>query len=268
MAFFHHDFADGIDNHWRQWVTGRGALELTGESLRLVNADTVSRGYSNAQIDDYQDRPRSRFLWRPPLTLTVRARFSHPGPPLASAGDILRGTAGFGFWNDPVMCSVRRLPTLPRALWFFYASPPSDMKLDLRTPGYGWKAAALDALRPSALPWAAAAPVLVPLMNISACYRAFWPRIQAALHVAEAPVTVPMTDWHTYAIQWGQDRARFSVDGVSLLECPAPRGPLGLVIWLDNQYLVATPWGRLRYGYLMGAGRQWLEVASVTVVAG
>jgi hypothetical protein len=56
--------------------------------------------------------------------MTVRACFSHP------AGT-LRGTAGFGFWNDPFLMTGARLPALPRAIWFFYASAPSEMKLDL-----------------------------------------------------------------------------------------------------------------------------------------
>ena len=43
------------------------------------------------------------------------------------------------------------MPTLPRAIWFFYGSLPSNMSLALDVPGYGWKAATIDALRPSAL---------------------------------------------------------------------------------------------------------------------
>jgi hypothetical protein len=267
MDGLYDNFASGIGSHWRRWVVGRGALESTGASLRMVNTDTVACDYADAQIDDYQGRPRRRLLWRPPLTLTVRARFSHPGPPLATGNGILRGTAGFGFWNSPSIYRSEWLPMLPRALWFFYASSPSDMKLDLGTPGFGWKAAALDALRPAVVPWAVVSPLLIPLMNLRPCYRAVWPHVQRALRVAEAPVTVAMTDWHTYVIEWGHETARFSIDGAPLLACVAPRGPLGLVIWLDNQYLVATPWGRLRYGYLAQPDRQWLEVAQVSVEA-
>jgi hypothetical protein len=31
-------------------------------------------------------------------------------------------------------------------------------------------------------------------------------------------------------------------------------------MWLDNQYLVATPQGRLRWGLLDVTCRQWMEV--------
>ena len=261
------DFTAGLAPHWRRCVVGASALEPTGSTLRFVIADTTSRRYSDAQVDDYQGLPRRRFPWRPPLRLTVRARFSHP------AGQ-LRGTAGFGFWNDPFMMTGARFPTLPRALWFFYGSPPSNMKLDLQTPGHGWKAATIDALRPAALLLAPLAPLAVLLMNLRPLYRALWPPIQRALNVREATVEAEtcgepsrtMTGWHTYIIEWGTERARFSVDGKAVLEdAPSPQGALGFVTWLDNQYMVVTPWGRLRWGLLEAPGRQWMEVDSLTI---
>lgn len=245
---------------WRRHVVGNGALELTGKTLRFVNTDTSSRQYTNAQIDDYQGLPRRQFSWRPPLTLAVRARFSHP------AGT-LRGTAGFGFWNDPfLMTGGRRLPTLPRAIWFFYTSPPSNMKLDLETPGHGWKAAAIDAAHWSFLLLAPIAPVAIPLMNIRRLYHALWPIGQRAIGVCEALVDVDMTHWHTYVIEWGAETTDFSVDGESILHCAtSPRGPLGFVMWLDNQYAIVTPWGRFGFGWLETPGRQWMEVDRLAI---
>lgn len=239
---------------WHRYVVGAARLEATGPSLRFVLSGTSARQYSDAQLDDYEGLPRRRFPWRPPLRLTVRARFSHP------AGE-LRGTAGFGFWNDPFLMTGLRVPTLPRAVWFFYASPPSDMRLDLHTPGWGWKASVVDALRPPALLLAPFAPLLVPLMNLRPLYHALWPTIQQALGVREAAVGAEMTGWHTYTLEWGTQQARFAVDGEPLLvDGPSPRGPLGFVMWLDNQYLVATPQGRLRWGLLEVEGVQWMEV--------
>jgi hypothetical protein len=260
------DFAGRLGPHWSTLLPGQGSLEFTGSSLRLVNAETSARVYTDAQIDDYQRLARRAFLWSPPLRLAVRARFSHPGSPLAQGAGILRGTAGFGFWNDPFLMTGPRVPTLPRAIWFFYASPPSDMKLDLRTPGYGWKAATIDALRWAAFPLALSAPLTVPLMNLRPLYRRLWPAFQRMLRVAEAPVETPMTEWHNYVIEWGSRSARFSVDGNVVLSTDrSPQGPLGLVIWLDNQYLIATPWGRLGYGLLASQDKQWLELESVEI---
>ncbi len=249
--------------------SGTAGVEVTDAGLRLVVRAGDPRLYSNAQIDDYAGIPRRQFPHRPPLVLSLRARFSHEAATGRAPG--LLGTAGFGFWNDPFMMTDRRPPMLPRALWFFYAGPPSDMKLDLATPGRGWKAASIDALRPSVMGPALAAPLLVPLMNIPAVYRRVWPAIQRRLRIAESLVYAPMTDWHTYRIEWGtgprQDRARLLVDGALLLDAPAPRGPLGLVIWCDNQYMVVRPWGRLGLG-LVEVGRQWLEVADIDITPG
>jgi hypothetical protein len=198
-------------------------------------------------------------MWQPPLQMTVRARFSHP------AG-ALKGTAGFGFWNDPFMMTGSRWPALPRVIWFFYSSPPSNMKLDLHAPGYGWKAATLDAIRWPFFALLPTAPLAVPLMNISSLYRTFWPIGQKAINVSEAILTVEMTEWHTYVIDWGQRTAHFSVDGETALQCQtAPAGPLGFVLWLDNQYMVATPWGNFNYGLLDAPGRQWLEVSNIEI---
>lgn len=245
--------------HRRRYVVGAGALEAEGALLRFVVAGATHRKYSDAQIDDYQGLPRRRFLWHPPLRLSLRARFSH------AAGE-LRGTAGFGFWNDPFLMTGARMPTLPRAIWFFYGSPPSNMKLDFGTPGHGWKAATIDALRPAAVLLAPLAPVLVLLMNIRPVYRALWPLIQQALGVREAMVEADMREWHNYEIEWGIEYARFCVDGKALLEdAPSPRGPLGLVIWLDNQYMIATPQGRLGWGLLEVPGRQWMEVDALGI---
>ncbi len=246
---------------WNQHLVGGGVIE-PARGIRFVNQDTTSRQVTNAQIDDYQGLPRRRFLHRPPLTLTVRARFSHP------AGE-LSGTAGFGFWNDPFMMTGLRPPTLPRAVWFFYASPPSDMRLALDVPGCGWKAATVDALRLPFFLLAPFAPLTIPLMNIPSLYRTLWPFYQRSMRVREAPLDLDMTAWHTYVIEWGSQTAQFGIDGkVILADAPSPRGPLGFVLWLDNQYLVATPWGRFRYGWLAAPGRQWIQVDDLKIEEG
>lgn len=259
--------------HWRRIQKGDAVLELRDSTLRFCLSNATSARYSNAQIDDYQGLSRRDFAWRPPLRLTVHARFSHRP---AAAGDVpetepaLTGTAGFGFWNDPFLMTGLRAPALPRAAWFFYASPPSDMRLDPQVPGHGWKAATIDALRPAAL-WLT--PLALPamlLMNLRPLYRALWPPIQRRVNVAEALLAVDTRQWHTYELKWGTKRARFRVaaEGAPLrqvLEAPAPHGPLGFVMWIDNQYLVATPWGRLRWGVLDVPGQQWLEVDHLAI---
>jgi len=257
-------FGGEPSSYWQQHLSGTGTLEATGSALRFALAGSTSKKYSNAQIDDYENLPRQHFCWHPPLRLTVQARFSHP------AGT-LKGTAGFGFWNDPFLMTRARWPTLPRAVWFFYASPHSNMKLDLTAPGNGWKAATLDALRPAALLWVPLAPLAMLSMNVRPVYRTLWPSIQRALYVREASLGLDMTQYHAYVLEWGVERAQFGLapeDGqpsIPILDAPSPRGPLGFVMWLDNQYLVTTPWGRLRWGLLEIPGRQWMEVNRLAI---
>jgi hypothetical protein len=111
----------------------------------------------------------------------------------------------------------------------------------------------------------------VVLMNVPALYRRLWPPIQRAIHVGEAAVEVDMTAYHTYVLEWGAERTRLFVDeqgqdaGEPLLDAPSPRGPLGFVMWLDNQYMVATPQGRFSWGLLDALGCQWMEVDALTI---
>ena len=238
---------------------GNSALTRLASGLRLYNVAADSRAYTNAQLDDYQGLARRDFLWRPPLRLSLRARFSHPAAALS-------GTAGFGFWNDPFLMTGWRWPALPRALWFFFASSPSDMALAYDMPGWGWKAAVIDATRLAGLRWLPLAPVLAPAMRSRAIYRRLWPHVQRDLGIAEARVAGEITVWRRYEIVWGDRGTDFFVDGQPVLQgAPSPRGPLGLVIWIDNQYLIVHPTGRLEHGILPLPHTQWLEIDAVAL---
>ena len=119
--------------HWTRTQPGGGTFTCADSVLRLALPDGGASGrYGDAQIDDYGGLPRRRYPWRPPLRLVVRARASHPQHPAHGqfvGSDLpLLGTAGFGFWNYPF--SLTGVPlALPEAVWFFYASPPSNMAL-------------------------------------------------------------------------------------------------------------------------------------------
>lgn len=267
MSSLFDNFRAGIGPGWQRQMTGAGGWGVSPDGLRLVNAGARADDYTNAQIDDYQHLPRHNFPWRPPLRLILRARFSHPS--IHETGDpatALSGTAGFGFWNDPFGMAASHRPALPQAVWFFYAGPPSNLKLDIDTPGWGWKAATIDARRWQFAVLAPTIPLAVPLMNIPPLYRLLWPVGQRAIGVAERIVPVSMTDWHIYSIEWRRAGVTFGVDGYTLLKTPsAPSGPLGLVIWLDNQYMQVTPWGQFGWGTVAKAEQQWLEIDWIAV---
>lgn len=244
---------------WKRQVLASSTLNVTGDGWRFANDPVEGRQYTNAQIDDYQGLPRGDFRWQAPVSLTVRARFSHPYGELA-------GTAGFGFWNDPLVMTGPRLPALPRAIWFFHGSPHNNIKLDLDTPGCGWKAATVDANRLPAYLLAPTLPLAVPLMNIRPIYRALWPTGQRAIGAREALLGADMTAWHTYDLAWGAHGAEFCVDGRVILRTDtAPRGRLGFVMWIDNQAMVATPWGRVGWRTLPVEQQQWMEIAELRI---
>jgi hypothetical protein len=241
---------------WRLTQTGGGRLVLTPEGMRFVVAGATTRRYANAQIDDYTGLPRHRFPWRAPLRLTVVARVGTP----------VRGTAGFGFWNAPISPIGKVLPVLPAAIWFFYASPPANMPLAYGVPGCGWKVATIDATTRRALRWAPVAPLVLLANRLPGIYKRLWHRVQRALSVSEA--TIPPLDdtFRTFTLEWLTGGAHFLIDGQVVHETDyAPRGRLGFVAWVDNQWLIATPRGELGWGLLDVPGAQWMEIAQVRI---
>lgn len=244
---------------WRLYASGQARATPSPGGLALAVHPTPAGVYSDAQLSDYGTA--ADFRWRPPLRLTVRAR-SAPGAPG------LRGTAGFGFWNQPFMPGQRAL-RLPQAVWFFFSSPPSDMRLALDVPGPGWKAAALNAARWPFLALLPAAPVGVLLMRAPALYRRLWPLGQRAIGVSERLLDAALLDgWHTYTLDWGADGVRFAVDGALAHDAPgAPRGPLGFIAWVDNQCAVVTPQGRFSFGLLPLDAPQTLYLSELIIEA-
>ncbi len=256
-----------LDQRWIQTCTGGGSLHITASTLRMAFASARQGQYTDAQIDDCTGRARSAFPWRPPLRMEVRAHSSLPAATQHSTSEsegILRGTAGFGFWNYPF--SIRGdILMLPEAVWFFYASPPSNMALVPGVPGWGWKAQVVHSLRLGAL--AATGP-----MALTAAWAAITGETQRAAYwmqrltgAHEALLTVDMTAWHTYALEWNHSEALFWIDSKLALQAPQPpTRPLGFVAWLDNQYAVATPRGMLRFG-TVASGPQWFELDYVRI---
>jgi hypothetical protein len=273
------DFDDGLSSRWHPVRQGRGTVGVDDSVLRL-ELPTAERGrYSNAQIDDYGRPLTARFVWRPPLRMEVRARSSLPAHPPSSPAaslsgrqegevkqDYLVGTAGFGFWNNLLSLGAGR-PTLPEAVWFFAASPPSNMALVPGIPGWGWKAQVVHAQRWSTL--ATSMPTLATvgwarLTGRGERNAARW--LQRFSGAAEAHLITPLNDWHEYRLDWLQRSARFYVDGAEVLNVPnPPRGPLGFVAWIDNQYAIITPRGSLGSGTLASIP-EWLDIDWLRIV--
>lgn len=219
--------------------------------------------YRLAQLDDYKGRPRSSFNWQPPVHLQLRARASHPEIP---------GTWGFGLWNDPFgMAVVRgaemlRLPTLPNAAWFFIASPPNALTLRDDLPANGALAATFYAPRLPGLLLALGAPAL-PLLWLAPTRRSLRRVGSQVIRQAAVRLDHDLTAWRYYGLEWLPGRVRLSLDGQAVLETNVtPHGPLGLVMWVDNQYAALPPDRSPSFGSLANPEPAWVEIGDLEIM--
>ena len=236
---------------------GEVSYDAPGGRARMWVPATPERRYTNAQLDDYHRAPgaagrRLRLADGPPMRLRLRARASHAAP---------IGTLGFGFWNEPFSIAGSILHT-PNVVWFFYASPPSDMALVPGVPGRGWKAATLNTGRLPGLVFAPAALAAVALTRLPGLGRPTMALARRFMRAHETPLAdVALDEWHHYQLDWDGGEARFTVDGAERLRSPAPSaGPLGFVMWIDNQYAIASEAGQFGFGVRPVPDPQWLEV--------
>jgi len=78
-------------------------------------------------------------------------------------------------------------------------------------------------------------------------------------------VTVPVEGWHAYDLLWMPEQVVFCVDGAEVLRTNrSPRGRLGGVIWMDNQYFRFDPHGTVKFGNLAVPRSGWLEVRKIS----
>lgn len=246
-------------------LTGRASsqarVEQSAQGWKL-SLGTQPGMYHLAQLDDYSRLPRHKFLRRPPFKLALRARASHAQLP---------GTWGFGVWNDPFGFSLglggraMRLPALPNAAWFFFASPENHLALHDELRGSGSLAAVYSSPR---LPALALAPAALALPLAAMPTTARWLRKAAGRVVQERAVALDLdpTEWHRYEIDWRHEAVEFKVDGQRVLHSElTPRPPLGVVLWLDNQYAAWPSAGRMRSGTLTPRPSSWVELQDLQI---
>lgn len=217
-----------------------------GHLLKIPAGD--SSAYRFAQIDDYFGTPRRDFPHQS-LTLSLRARTSSGSIP---------GTWGFGVWNDPFGMSLGfgtnrfRLPTLPNAAWFFGASKENYLSFSDK-PAQGFLAQTFRSPKFH--------PLLIPAGLVFAFSRKATRKLLSKVIGEDSSVlSVDVTQWHSYRLEWSPKRVVWHVDDVQVFESAAsPNPPLGLVIWIDNQYAAFTPEGKISFGLLEG-NEAWLEI--------
>jgi hypothetical protein len=141
------------------------------------------------------------------------------------------------------------------------------MALAYGVPGFGWKAATIDATRPGALALAPFALPAILLMRRASLYAKLWRMIQRRLNIGEHLLpNALLAERHTYTLEWRRDGAAFAIDGATVFETPyAPQGNTGFVTWIDNQYAVVTPQGKLGFGIVPVEREQSLTLEHITV---
>jgi hypothetical protein len=254
--------ADSYPYGLRSHLAAGGEAAIMQGGWRLSIPAGPAGQYRLAQLDDYHTLSRGSFPHRPPLQLSLEYRASAVSLP---------GTWGFGLWNDPFSLSLglgggtRRFPALPNTAWFFNASSPNYLSLRDDLPSVGQLAATFHSPAPPSILLALAAPLLPVLLlpPLGRLARRLGRRMirQAATELAPDP-----TGWHTFRLIWEAQQVIFWIDEQQVLATGvSPAGPLGLVLWIDNQYAALPPDGRLGYGTLANPQPAWIEVRRLEI---
>lgn len=240
-------------------ITGPVTSSDTPDGLSIlfrIEAGPAGR-YRLAQLDDYSRLPRGKLLYRPPVSLTLQARVSDRSVP---------GTWGFGFWNDPfalgmgIQGSGVRLPALPQAAWFFFGSLKNDLSFQSTTPANGLLTSVFvsQPVPPAVLTLGFP---LFPLLLSRKTARLVRRLAASFIHDEYAVLNHDATQWHSYRLDWLTGSVIFSVDGQVVYTSKAsPRSPLGLVIWIDNQFAAFSADGSVHFGTQENAAPAFLEI--------
>lgn len=237
-------------------------VEFDQEHYCLSIQPGSQKTYRVAQLDDYSPYARRNFPWSPPIRLHLQARISAPH---------LQGTWGFGFWNDPFSLSlgfgggVRKFPVLPETVWFFFASKQNYLTLRDGIPGHGNLAMTITSEKIHPLLLALATP-FVPLLAIPILNRKLRKLLLRIIHQDIFLVERDPTDWHQYQIDWLPCSVSCHIDNEPVFESNiSPKPPLGLVVWIDNQYMAFPPDGKFAFGMLPTLEATSLEIKAIQI---
>jgi hypothetical protein len=236
-------------------ATQNAKVEKIKNGWRLEIQKGDSLHYRDAQLDDYSQLPRHKFPHQT-VSLSLRAKTSSTS---------IAGTWGFGLWNDPFGMSLGfggnpfRLPALPNAVWFFSASPQNYLSFTNDKPAQGFLAQSFRS--PKLDPRLISAGTALPFSRKLA--RKILSKV---IDEDSSALSVDVTQWHGYRFEWSPKRVLFYVDDIQVFESPvSPNPPLGLIIWIDNQYAAFTPEGKIGFGVLANPEPAWIEITDLSL---
>ncbi len=238
--------------------TPGASVRVLENGWRLEIPAGAAGQYRLAQLDNY----RKDFPLSTPTTLSLRCRVSEATLP---------GTWGFGFWNDPFTVSLglqgtaRRLPVLPNTAWFFHASGKNHLSLSTGLPAQGFFAQSFTAPK---IPSLLLAPGLLTLPLLWWKPSARWIRAAAAKIIREdaTRLQLDVTQWQEYRLKWSKQRVEYALNGETIFETDtSPHGPLGLVLWIDNQFAAFPPDGNIRAGTEANPAPAWMEISDLQI---
>lgn len=237
-------------------VSGGGEIETIPGGWKLSIPKGSAGNYRNAQIDNYNGLSRNQFTIQPGTKVSARLKASSNNSP---------GTWGMGIWNDPFGFNIAfggqsRLPILPNAAWFFF--PAAQNHLTFSDAQYVSHAhVGIFSSKSNFGKLIAMGPLILWRPT------ARWLRKQFSKFIREdgASIDIDASKWHEYELAYEKDSIRFRIDGKEIYSTNiAVKAPLGLVIWIDNQYSAWHSNGKMKYGTLASEDF-WLEIKELNI---
>lgn len=99
--------------------------------------------------------------------------------------------------------------------------------------------------------WAAPALLSVPFLVTKSFLHLLRRLAGRIVRQDAAAILMDTTHWHYNSIEWLRESAVFTIDGEIILKTPfSSSPPLGIVLWIDNQYAAWKPDGSIGFGSL------------------
>ena len=108
---------------------------------------------------------------------------------------------------------------------------------------------------------------LLPLLLIPLTGKLLRPLLRSFIKDDNKSLNLDATRWHKYEILCGYDKVEFIVDDNTVhTSTVVPKGRLGCVLWIDNQYAAYPPNGKVSFGILKTEKTEWLDLSEISII--